>query len=228
MKLKENLIYDKYEGEIIGFTNLDNVNNEILNLERECLSDHTDHPPVAKHLLVLMVRGIFFKLDFPYAHFGSENAAGDLLFPIVWEAINHLEAIGLKVICITGDGASSNRKLFRMHCEKGQKGAVYKTSNVFSKEGRSIYFISDPPHLIKTARNCLSHSGWNGTRLMTVCVSDFYCILNGSMYVTFMKSCLEWLYSQRDFRLSQSLNWNISTLHPIPVCEWILLLRYIS
>ena len=29
-------------------------------------------------------------------------------------------------------------------------------------------------------------------------------ILNGSMYVTFMKSCLEWLYSQRDFRLSQS------------------------
>ena len=43
-----------------------------------------------------MVRGIFFKLNFPYAHFGSKNAAGDLLFPIVWEAINHLEAIGLK------------------------------------------------------------------------------------------------------------------------------------
>ena len=166
MKLKEKLVYDKFDGEIIGFTDLGDVNNEILNLERQS----SEHPPVAKHLLTLMVRGIFFKLDFPYAHFASETVTGDLLFPIVWKAVEYIEAIGLKIICITADGASPNRKLFRMHRKAGDKGIVYKTPNVFAKEERSVYFISDPPHLIKTSRNCFSHSGWNGTRLMMVCV----------------------------------------------------------
>lgn len=170
MKVKENLVYDKFEGEIIGFTDLGNVNNEILSLERQCEDDHSEHPPIAKHLLVVMVRGIFFKLDFPYAHFASEDATGDLLFPIVWEAIRHIEAIGLKVICITADGATSNRKFFRMHRKAGDKGVAYKTPNVFANEERNVFFISDPPHLMKTTRNCLSHSGWNGTRLMMVCV----------------------------------------------------------
>ena len=87
MKLKENLVYDKFEGEIIGFTDLGNVNNEILNLERQSEGD-AEHPPIAKHLLVFMVRGIFFKLDFPYAHFASENATGDLLFPISYMESN--------------------------------------------------------------------------------------------------------------------------------------------
>ena len=35
---------------------------------------------------------------------------------------------------------------------------TYKTINLFSKEKGFIYFISDVPHLIKTARNCLSNS----------------------------------------------------------------------
>ena len=38
---------------------------------------------------------------------------------------------------------------------------TYKTINLFSKEKRFIYFNSDVPHLIKTARNCLLNSGSN-------------------------------------------------------------------
>ena len=34
---------------------------------------------------------------------------------------------------------------------------VYRTCNVMAEEERSIYF-SDPPHLLKTARNCLRKS----------------------------------------------------------------------
>ena len=49
MKLKENLIYDKYEGEIIGFTNLGNVNNEILNLERDALCIVTQDAHLIQH-----------------------------------------------------------------------------------------------------------------------------------------------------------------------------------
>ena len=128
MKLKENLIYDKFDGEIVGFTNHGCVNDELLKLEQECRSD-TSHPPVAKQLLVLMVRGIFFKLDFPYAHFASEGTTGDLLFPIFWEAIRQIEAIGLKVISITADGASSNRKVFRMHGSVDEGAVIFKTLN---------------------------------------------------------------------------------------------------
>lgn len=177
MKIKENLVYDKYSGEIIGFTQLGEINNELQKLEQDCRSD-TDHPAVAKHLLVLMVRGIFFKLDFPYAHFATEAATADLLHPIIWEAIRHVESIGLKVIFITADGASSNRRFFRMH-RNGGETPTYKTKNPYSEDGsRWIYFISDTPHLIKTTRNCLSHSGDGGTRLMTVRTILFYVILN--------------------------------------------------
>ena len=39
MKIKENLVYNKYSGEVIGFTNLGNINDELLCLERECNDD---------------------------------------------------------------------------------------------------------------------------------------------------------------------------------------------
>ena len=128
-----------------------------------------------------MVRGVFFKLDFPFAHFATVGITADLLFPIVWEGVRQLESIGLKVICITADGASPNRKFFRMHHErKDSTSPTYKTHNPYAKEERSVYFVSDPPHLIKTTRNCWSHSSWTGTRHMIVskrlCVHVCVCM----------------------------------------------------
>ena len=119
---------------------------------------------------MLMVRGLLFNQQFPYAHFGTQGVTAELLFPIVWECIRRLEASELNVIFVTADGASPNRKFFRMHRAVGDKSKyVYKTCNPYSKETpRSIYFFADPPHLLKTVRNCWSHSGPNGTRHMKV------------------------------------------------------------
>ena len=79
-----------------------------------------------------------------------------------------MESTGLKVIAITCDGASPNRKFFRMH-KSSKDHFVYKTKNVYAPDSRDVYFFSDPPHLIKTARNCLSHSSSSSTsRLMKV------------------------------------------------------------
>ena len=101
-------------------------------------------------------------------HFAAENITADLLQPIVWEAVRQIESIGLKVIFVTADGASPNRRFFRMQ-QGGEPAPAYRARNVYSNSGdRWIYLISDPPHLIKTTRNCLSHSGDGGTRLMTV------------------------------------------------------------
>ena len=38
------------------------------------------------------------------------------------------------------------------------KTTLHKTRNPYDAD-RDLYFICDPPHLIKTARNCLSNSG---------------------------------------------------------------------
>ena len=106
MKVKEDIVYDKFTGNMIGFCNLGTINDELLQLENT-----TDiHPPVAKQILAIMIRGVFFKFDFPLAHFSTEGVTADLLFPIVWEGIRVVESTGLKVIAVTADGASPNRK----------------------------------------------------------------------------------------------------------------------
>ena len=70
----------------------------------------------------------------------------------------------IAVIC---DGASANRKLFKMHFQLTfdddiypDVDVTYRTRNLHSsQEKRFIYFISDVPHLLKTTRNCLYNSG---------------------------------------------------------------------
>ena len=37
---------------------------------------------------------------------------------------------------------------------------TYRIANICSVDKRYIYFIADPPHLIKTLRNCLFNSGY--------------------------------------------------------------------
>ena len=72
-------------------------------------------------------------------------------------AIECLERLQLKVVAVTADGASPNRKFFSMHsCSKSD--VCYKTPNPYTKEDRHIYFFSDVPHLMKTTRNYWSHS----------------------------------------------------------------------
>ena len=170
MKVIEGLVYNKHTGEIVGFTSLGDINNNLLKLEQE-----GEQPQVAKQLLTLMVRRIMFKLNFPYAHFASRGATGDILFPLVWEAIRRLESSEIKVLCVTADSASPNRKFFRMHHDPNDSTSLYKTKNHYAPDGRSIYFVAGPLHLIKTIRNCWSHSSVNGTRLMQV--PDNSCLL---------------------------------------------------
>lgn len=82
--------------------------------------------------------------------------------PIFWRIVSVLEvSLNLWVVAAVNDGASPNRKFFRLHCNltgDPKHDLVYKTYNVFA-EFRFIYFFADSPHLMKTARNCLYNSG---------------------------------------------------------------------
>lgn len=185
MKIKEDLVYDKHSGQLIGCMNLGDVNNELLQLEDACKNERPSLPKLATHVLTFMVRGLLSSLDFPYASFPCLSLGGDQLYSIVWGAVRRLEACGFRVLAITCDGASCNRSFFRLHRSAGddddddqddnydkerESVVLYKTKNPYSSDGRFVFFISDPPHLIKTVRNCWANS-YAHSRTRTLWVS---------------------------------------------------------
>ncbi len=89
-------------------------------------------PNLATHMLVFMVMGICSSLKSPYAQFLMKAASGDTLHPIVWRCVEHLEGIGLKVLCFVCDSASSNRKFYQMHST--DKSLTHQVKNVYSDE----------------------------------------------------------------------------------------------
>ena len=140
MKIKEDLVFNKHTLEIVGFVNIGEINDQI-----EKITQNNDNRDIASHILLLMVRGIFTNLEFPYAHFSTKGIHADSLFSLVWDAVYHLESCGFNVIAFCCDGASPNRKFYKMH--QTDVGLVYKTVNPFSPD-REIYFISDVSHLL--------------------------------------------------------------------------------
>ena len=144
MKIKEDLVFDKHSCELIVFINCGDINSHLDNLEHQCNSEESSSQTrrVASHMLVFMVRGLFTSLEFPYAQFPTSNASGDILYPIVWEAVSNLESSGFKTVAFSCDGASANRKFYRMH------GGGYKTANPYSSDpNQDIFFFADVPHL---------------------------------------------------------------------------------
>eukprot|EP00795_Rhopilema_esculentum_P004986 gene4986-21354_t len=123
-------------------------------------------PSVASHALVFMICGIASSLKFSLGYFATRTATCGMLYPLMWQAVGFCETyVGLKVIAVVCDKATSNQKLFKIHGQ--DKEITHKTINVFSgAEKRPLFFFSDPPHLLKTARNNLANSGFGKKRLM--------------------------------------------------------------
>ena len=154
MKVSANLVFDKVTGELIGFTDLGDPELNFAVLE--------EVDDVATHALAFLIRGMCTELKFCLAHFATTGVTADQIMPLFWEAVCILEVnCNLWVIAATSDGASPNRRFYRMHkaMDGGtDKDVCYRTVNLYARH-RYIYFFSDAPHLVKTARNCLLHSG---------------------------------------------------------------------
>ena len=156
MKIKSGLVYRKHTGELVGFCDLGKVNQEFEELATagEC-SNLNPTPKLAEHMLTFMIRSIFRpSLSFMIASYASLCLSGEKLYAPAWEVVEALEFSGLPVVSLTSDGASPNRRFYKL-CNIQNK--TYKTRNPFAD--RDLYFFCDPPHLLKTARNCLSNSG---------------------------------------------------------------------
>ena len=148
--IKHDLVYDKHEGCLIGFVDLGRTNNQLLEFENALAAKKTE-PTLASTMLVFMIRGLLCKFNYPYAQFACSDISGSRIFDPMWEAIARLERLGFCVLGLTCDGASPNRRLWKLHSDSGE--LIYKVPNVFADDNRDLYFISDPPHLLKTIRN---------------------------------------------------------------------------
>ena len=134
--IKADLVYDKHEGALVGFVNLGDINNHLLQFESVLSGDGQPHQ-LANSMIVLMVRALFYNFNFPYVQFACGNLSGNLLMNPVWEAIFRLERMGFFVLTFTCDGASTNRRLWKLH---SNDELVYKVPNVYAPE-RSLYFL---------------------------------------------------------------------------------------
>ena len=154
MHVKEGLCFDKHTGTLIGYSDLGEVNNLLSDYEQQLSTSEETPRLLGKCMLMFMVRGLFTNLKFPYVQFPANSTKGANIFPLVRQAIKHLSRLGLHVITVTCDGASDNQRMFSMFNDKATLS--YKTVNVFSADRNKVFFISDPPHLIKTIRNCFA------------------------------------------------------------------------
>ena len=158
-------------GKIFGFTDVGSLANEISSFERRCKGE--EEPPVATHVLVLMIRGIFSNLHSPIGYYPTTGASSNDLFSCIWEAIEFVETAGFRVRALVSDDASHtspNRKFYRMHSPIASTATsvTYCTPHKLDPT-RNLYFICDVPHLLKTARNNFENSHYhNKTRTLHV------------------------------------------------------------
>ena len=171
MKIKAGLVFSVRSGKVVGFTDIGSIANEVADFERRCRGE--TEPPVASHVLVLMVRGIFSSLHAVVGYYPSTGVTSDQLYPCLWEAIVCLEAAGFIVRSLVSDGASPNRKFYRLHSKETTTEPTYFTANPCDPD-RQVFFICDVPHLMKTTRNNWENSGYhNKTKTLSVSFNFF-------------------------------------------------------
>ena len=161
MKLKANLVFDKSTGGLVGFTDLGDPELNYAAMEKV--------DELAYHAMVFLLLGVCTDLKYPFAYFGTDGVSGVDIFLLFWEAVCILECTcNLWVIAVTSDGAAPNRRFYSLHTKMDgdiNRPVTYCTRNLYAPD-RYIFFFSDAPHLIKTARNCLYQSGSGKTRYL--------------------------------------------------------------
>jgi hypothetical protein len=164
MKIKEGLVYQQETGKLIGF--VDATDNEVLD-EKQI---STTKESVATHVLVFMVRGLKSDLQTVVATYATKSATSHQLYEWFWEVTAACELVDLRVRVCISDGASSNRKMYKLHKnDYPQDSITFRAKNKFATNSRDVYFVSDSAHLMKTTRNCLENSGgYRNTRRLIV------------------------------------------------------------
>lgn len=172
--ISQGLVQRKTTGEVVGYCKLNSVQEEILKIEKrvkdmaeQVPSQELSKLPMVKKVLSFMIKGTASGVENVVASYGVSLLTKEDLHEHTWEVIENLEVNGIRVCAVVCDGSPINRGFIDMQppSEETESGIVFDTVNIFAPE-RNIFFISDPPHLLKTIRNCLYNSGKTKSRKM--------------------------------------------------------------
>ena len=72
MKIKEDLVFNKHSGDLVGFLDLGSADKSLQSL----VPSEVRKPSIVSHMLVVMLRFLFKNLNFVYAVFPTAVAAG--------------------------------------------------------------------------------------------------------------------------------------------------------
>ena len=158
IKIQSNIVHDRHSGKLIGYFDLGDPDINYTTFVKD--------DEFATHALVYYLRGIATDLKFCLSYFVTNGIKSHQIMVTFWRTVSILElTCQIKVIGVVLDGASSNRKFYSIFKFMDPlideiKNVTYKivTYKIFNPE-RYIYCFADAPHLIKTGRNCLYHSG---------------------------------------------------------------------
>ena len=68
MYIREDLVYNKHTEQLVGYINLGDINNHLLDFERQLqMEQDPEEIPLAKTMMVFMVKSLFGSFKFPYA-----------------------------------------------------------------------------------------------------------------------------------------------------------------
>jgi hypothetical protein len=146
MKVKSGLVFSKRRDRLVGFVNLGSINNDLEVLQSSLAKESSNHkaePELAGSMLVLMARLLHRpSFTFPIAQYATCSLSGAKLYPIAWDVLEALEMNGLKVVSISCDGLSANRKFFQIgrDAKHSTPRVPYKTTNPFDR-ARNIYYF---------------------------------------------------------------------------------------
>ncbi|XP_041476452.1 uncharacterized protein LOC121424753 isoform X2 [Lytechinus variegatus] len=152
MKIHSGVVYSASTGSLLGFVDVGSINNELRAFENKMESNNE----LASHAFMIMVRCIFLSHKQAVALFPTSSLRSGDLYDCILQTVSAVETAGLKVRAIVSDGATCNRKFYKLCMQSTGNFSV----NPFDEE-RKIYFFCDVPHLLKTARNNLENAGFN-------------------------------------------------------------------
>ena len=96
--IEEGLVYDKWSGALIGYADLGEATNLLDEAEDQAIQDKNHLRPLAKCMLVFMIKGLLTSLEFPYVQFPAVSTKGSSLLPLLWRIVAHLTRLGLVVL----------------------------------------------------------------------------------------------------------------------------------
>ncbi len=131
VKIKEGLLWDHATDKLRGFVDYCSG------------SEDNAIDLLATHINQFYFKSLFSPFSFPCAYFLTKNVTAAHVTEMFWTGLQALHDHGFSVLAACGDGASYNRTFFRMNAAASE----WESFNPWSQE--PIFFISDPPHLMK-------------------------------------------------------------------------------